>query len=104
MSSLGIGKSMRFAEVPEKASSTEPIRAGSVVLVTSDNDNTISNPLARKVLARWKGHGSDAEEFVINKKYGLPHDVIDPYQNGSNPELIYPMMIDLIEGRIPVIP
>jgi len=104
MSSLGIGESMRFAVVPEKASSTEPIRAGSVVLVTNDNDNTISNPLARKVLAQWKAHGSDAEEFVIDKKYGLPHDVIDPHQYGSNPELIYPLMIDLIEGRTPAMP
>jgi len=104
MSSLGIGESMRFAEVPEKASLKEPIRAGSVVIVTNENDNTISNPLARRVLAQWKANGSNAEEFVIDKKYGLPHDVIDPYQNGSNPELIYPLMIDLIEGRTPVMP
>jgi len=104
MSSLGIGESMRFAEVPAKASLIGPVRAGSVVLVTNDNDNTISNPLARKVLAQWKAHGSNAEEFVIDKKYGLPHDVIDPHQNSSDPELIYPIMIDLIEGRTPVIP
>jgi len=104
MSSLGIGETMRFAEVPEKASLREPIRAGSVVLVTNDNDNTISNPFARKVLSQWKAHGSNANEFVIDKKYGLPHDVIDIHQNGSDPELIYPIMIDLIEGRTPVMP
>lgn len=104
MSSLGIGESMRFSSIPSKQSSKEPIRAGSVVLVTNENDNTISNPLARKVLAQWEEHGSKAEEFVIDKKYGLPHDVIDTHQNGSDPELIYPIMIDLIEGRIPVMP
>jgi len=104
MSSLGIGESMRFAEAPEKASLKEPIRAGSVVLVTNENDNTISNPFARKVLSQWKAHGSNADEFVIDKKYGLPHDVIDIHQNGSDPELIYPLMIDLIEGRTPVMP
>jgi pimeloyl-ACP methyl ester carboxylesterase len=104
MSSLGIGESMRFSSIPSKQSSKEPIRAGSVVLVTNENDNTISNPLARKVLAQWEEHGSKAEEFVIEKKYGLPHDVIDTHQNGSDPELIYPIMIDLIEGRIPIMP
>ena len=104
MSSLGIGESMRFAEVPEKASLIEPIRAGSVVLVTNENDNTISNPFARKVLTQWIAHGSNADEFVIDEKYGLPHDVIDIHQNGSDPELIYPLMIDLIEGRTPIMP
>jgi len=104
MSSLGIGETMRFAEVPEKASLTEPIRAGSVILVTNENDNTISNPFARRVLEQWKAHGANAEEFVIDKKYGLPHDVIDIHQNGSDPELIYPLMIDLVEGRTPVMP
>jgi len=104
MSSLGIGESMRFASIASKESSKKPISAGSVVLVTNDNDNTISNPLARRVLAQWKAHGSNAEEFVIDKKYGLPHDVIDPHQYGSDPELIYPIMIDLVEGRTPIMP
>jgi len=104
MSSLGIGESMRFAEAPEKASLIEPIRAGSVILVTNENDNTISNPFARKVLAQWIAHGSNAKEFIIDKKYGLPHDVIDIHQYGSDPELVYPIMIDLIEGRTPVMP
>jgi len=83
---------------------TEPIRAGSVVLAANENDNTISNPFARKVLAQWIAHGSNADEFVIDEKYGLPHDVIDIQQNASNPELIYPIMIDLIEERTPVMP
>ena len=34
----GIGKSMRFAQVPRQASLTEPLRTGSVVLVTVENE------------------------------------------------------------------
>ncbi len=104
MSSLGIGESMRFANIAINESSKVPISAGSVVLVTNDNDDTISNPLARRVLAQWNAQGSKADEFVIDEKYGLPHDVIDIHQNGSDPELIYPLLIDLIEGRTPVMP
>jgi len=104
MSTMGIGESMRFAEVPRQASATEPLATGSVVLVINENDSVISNQTAQQVLSQWKANGADAEEFVFDAEFGLPHDVIDIHQEKGNPELVYPILIDLVEGRTPVMP
>jgi pimeloyl-ACP methyl ester carboxylesterase len=101
---IGIGESMRFAQVPRQASFTEPIRAGLVVLVTVENDSVVSNQMAHQVLAQWEANGANAEEFVFPAELDLPHDVIDIHQVKGNPELVYPILIDLVEGRTPVIP
>jgi pimeloyl-ACP methyl ester carboxylesterase len=104
MSTMGIGESMRFAQVPREASLTGPLGAGSVVLVTVENDIVVSNRLAHKVLAQWETNGAKAEKFMFDAKFGLPHDVIDVHQVKANPDLVYPVMIDLVEGRTPVLP
>lgn len=104
MSSMGVGESMRFADAPREASENNAMRAVSAVLVTNENDFVVSNSMARQVLHAWQTHGGQATEFVVDAKYGLPHDVIDIHQVGANPELVYPMMIDLVEGRTPAMP
>ncbi|HBY08102.1 MAG TPA: hypothetical protein DEH22_10070 [Chloroflexi bacterium] len=99
----GIGESMRFAQVPRQAAAQSPIRVGSVVLVTVENDSVVSNQMAHRVLAQWKANGANVEEFVFPAELGLPHDVVDIHQAKGNPELVYPILIDLVEGRAPVI-
>ena len=104
MSTVSIGESMRFAQLPREASTTKPFEAGSMVLVTIENDLVISNQLAQRVLSQWQANGSQVEEFVFDAKFGLPHDVIDIHQRKANPDLVYPVMIDLVEGRTPLLP
>ena len=103
-STVGIGEAMRFAQVPKEASTTEPPGAGSVVLVIIENDSVISNQTAQQVLDQWEANGANIEEFIFPTEFGLPHDVIDIHQEKGNPELVYPIMLDLVEGRTPVLP
>ncbi len=100
----GIGESMRFAQVPRQASAQAKLSVGSVVLVTVENDSVVSNQMAYQVLTQWEENGANTEEFVFPIELGLPHDVIDIHQAKGNPELVYPILIDLVEGRTPVIP
>ena len=104
MSTMGIGESMRFAQLPREQSTSEPLGAGSVVLVTIENDSVVSNRMAKDVLAHWAANGANTETFVFEAKYGLPHDVIDIHNRKANPELVYPILIDLVEGLKPVLP
>lgn len=75
-----------------------------MVLVTVENDSVVSNQMAQQVLTQWEADGADTDEFVFDAKFGLPHDVIDIHQTKGNPELVYPILIDLVEGRTPTIP
>jgi len=95
---------MRFAQVPREASTTEPPGAGSVVLVIIENDSVISNQTAQQVLDQWEANGANIEEFIFPTEFGVPHDVIDIHQEKGHPELVYPILIDLVEGFTPVIP
>ena len=104
MSTLSIGKSMRFARQPYNASERERPHAGSIVLVTIENDGVISNPMAYRVLEQWQANGSETEAFMFDAKFDLPHDVIDIHQEKANTDLVYPVLIDLVEGREPMLP
>ena len=104
MSTTGIGESMRFAQLPREASLSQPLGAGAIVLVTVENDLVVSNQMAQRILSQWEANGAQVDEFIFDSEFGLPHDVIDIHQNKANPNLVYPIMIDLIEGRTPLIP
>ncbi len=104
MSTMGIGESMRFAQSPRDDSLTKPSGTISIILVTVENDLVVSNRVAQRVLAQWEANGAQVDEFIFDAELGLPHDVIDIHQKKANPDLVYPVMIDLIEGRVPQIP
>jgi pimeloyl-ACP methyl ester carboxylesterase len=104
MSTMGIGESMLFAQAPREASLTQPVGAGAIVLVTVENDLVVSNQMAQRILSHWEANGAQVDEFVFDAELGLPHDVIDIHQKKANPNLVYPVMIDLVEGRTPQLP
>jgi pimeloyl-ACP methyl ester carboxylesterase len=104
MSSKGVGESMRFAQVARQGAATSPMAAGTFLLVTNENDVAVSNRVARQVNEMRRGLGAEVDEFIFDKEYGLPHDVIDVHQPTSDPEFVYPILIDLMEGRAPTLP
>jgi pimeloyl-ACP methyl ester carboxylesterase len=104
MSSKSVGETIRFGEVVRRAAQDHPMLAGSLVLVTNDDDLVVSNSMSRAVLKQWLSNGANATEFIFDAKYGLPHDIVDIHQTNQNTEFTYPILFDLVEGRTPSLP
>jgi hypothetical protein len=95
---------MRLGEAVRRTAVSNPMLAGSVVMVNNNRDTVVSNTMSRAMLGLWRGQGADAQEFVFDVKYGLAHDVVDIHDPFHNIELVYPVLFDLMEKRTPVLP
>ena len=72
--------------------------ARSVLLVTNAADPAVDSAAATAVAARWQANGaSDVETYEFPASLGLIHDLIDKDQPAQRTELVYPILIDLIE-------
>ena len=73
--------------------------AGSVVLVTNANDDDVDNGVAREVATAWQRHAPDrVATYEFPKALGLIHDVVDPIQAGSRTDVVYPVLLRLLQA------
>jgi hypothetical protein len=47
----------------------------------------------------WAADGASVHTSELPKTLGLPHDVIDPRQRIKRPDIVYPLLLDLIAGQ-----
>ncbi len=85
---LGLGQIVR-----ESADTAAP-RTATTTLVLNAKDPAIDNGAARDVLARWRAHGADADEFVFDN-LDVRHDIIEPTTYADAPTLVYPVLLRL---------
>jgi hypothetical protein len=58
----------------------------------------INHQLVALLAARWRSHGqARVDEYVFDAEEQLGHDIIDPLQKTAKPELVYPVLQQLIE-------
>ena len=70
-----------------------------VVLALNENDPVVNNAHARRRFEPLRALGIELEEFALQ---GMPpiHDLIEPQIPQEQTELVYPMVIDLIEQTL----
>lgn len=75
-----------------------PPRAGSTWMVTNANDSAVNNALCRAMVAAWQAHHTGrVHAHEIPRHHGIPHDCIDPNEEGAQPALVFPLLINLVE-------
>jgi carboxylesterase len=75
-----------------------PPAARSVALVTNIADQAVTLSPAERLAAAWARHGAAPRTYVFGAEHGLIHDVIDPDQERQQIELVYPVLLDLVDG------
>jgi pimeloyl-ACP methyl ester carboxylesterase len=74
----------------------------SILSVTNSRDPAVSNAATRGLMRRWARHGvTNIREFRFGRRIGPLHDVIGPYQPAARVDLVYPVMLDLIDAYDP---
>ena len=69
--------------------------AGEVIVVINPDDNQVDPGYVSSFASEWNERAGNVA-IVELPAVGLPHDVIDPDQPEGNPELVYPILLDLL--------
>lgn len=97
--SRGVGEMLRLGLAVERAARRGQPAARSLAVVTNASDKTVDNAITERVVRRWRRHGAQVAAYEFGPERGLIHDVIDPLQVRNRIDLVYPVLLDLIERR-----
>ncbi|HOG46422.1 MAG TPA: alpha/beta fold hydrolase [Anaerolineae bacterium] len=87
------------AAVQAKAKHKAPATRN-VLLVTNANDLSVDNRTAQRLVAAWQRAGAEhirCYEFPAG--LGLPHDLIDPAEPLQQTDVVYPVLVELLQGH-----
>lgn len=90
---------MRLGEVLAGAAEQSAPQAASLGMLLNDADFAVNNALARQLVAAWQAKGRTVDLEVLPRSDLLPHDLVDPRMPGARTELVYPVLLELIERR-----
>lgn len=90
---------MRLGEVLRGAAQKLPPQAGSLGMLLNDADFAVNNALARQLVTAWRAKGRLVDLEMLPRTALLPHDLIDPLMPGARTELVYPVLLEMIERR-----
>jgi carboxylesterase len=74
-----------------------PPQAGAILIVTNENEPSVQNGLTERLAQAWIAHGAEVSLHEFPKELNLPHDLIDPEHPYGHPEIVYPILIPLLQ-------
>jgi esterase/lipase len=100
-STRAVAQTMRLgAEVRAQADHVKPA-ASAIAVVTNANDRTVDAGAALALADLWNEHGAVIVRYSFNAALGLPHDLVDQGESCGDAKVVYPVLIALLEGRVP---
>lgn len=105
VSTRALGQTLRFgASVMNDVERASPA-VHDLAIVLNANDHTIDAAPPLRMAELWRERdGVHAVVYRFDAGLELPHDVIDVSQRCGMPELVYPVIIALLEARAPETP
>lgn len=95
----GLAAFITLATWTRRAARRRPPAAGSIAVVTNAADAQVSNIDTAELVAAWRTHGEQrVRTYEFERALGLPHDLIDPRTPGARPDLVHPVLLELIDG------
>jgi esterase/lipase len=94
-STKGLVATFLLARFVERSAHDRGPAAADVVVVVNPHDNQVDNGFVTGFASSW---GPQGVPVVTLPDQGLPHDVIDPDQPDGDTDLVYPILVDLLES------
>ena len=96
-STRGMGHVMKLGLVTLKQAKSKRPSAASITLITNAGDKAVDTAMSRGIAGAWERKGAAITKFEFPQHYQLPHELIDPTEEGARPEITYPKIIELAE-------
>ncbi|OJV02674.1 MAG: hypothetical protein BGO12_23280 [Verrucomicrobia bacterium 61-8] len=95
-----IGQVIILGQSVMRSARTEPPKAGHIIVVTTNADKAVNNHINKRLIALWQAKRPEAvTTHVFTKEENVMHDFIDPAQTYQKTDFVYPILINLMEGR-----
>jgi pimeloyl-ACP methyl ester carboxylesterase len=95
----GLAQQLRLGFAVQALARQGAPAARSIVVVTNGADLAVQNSLTDRLVADWQAHGANrVVTYKFPSSLQLDHDLIDPNRGNQKVELVYPKLIELIEG------
>lgn len=78
----------------------KPPAARSICMVLNDNDRLVNNEFALGMVYLWKSLHPAVQTYQFDIQHNLPHDLIDPTNPNQKINLVYPVLIDLVQSKL----
>ena len=90
---------MRVGQTVLDAAAREAPKAGRIVVVINDADETVSNAMIEDLARRWTNLAPDRTGiYRFDASLAVLHDLITPDRDGQKVDLVYPVLISLMSG------
>src|SRR5438105_3583360 len=97
-STRAYGALLGVSRLIEEGARTRRPKAGSIAVLLNANEPAVDNGPALRVVERWRARGAKVDVRELPVELGLPHDLIDPGNPAGNVGLVYPIVLDLLNG------
>lgn len=99
ISSRAVMNVLRLGFATRAHAARRPPAARSIVVVTNANDDKVDNAAALRMAQVWRASGAtDVTHYEFPAELGLHHDLIDPSEPGARPDVVYPKLVELMDG------
>jgi pimeloyl-ACP methyl ester carboxylesterase len=98
-SSRALGQLLRMSAATFAGALDRAPRVQELVLMTSKKDEAVSDLLAWELISLWRSKGLFRFTAVdFPKAMGIEHDMIDPAQKYQQTQIIYPILLNLLNS------
>jgi pimeloyl-ACP methyl ester carboxylesterase len=96
----GLAQQLRLGFAVRALASRGAPAARSIIVVTNGNDLAVENTVTADLVNTWRAHGAaSVVTYEFPKDLGIDHDMIDPHRDDQEVALVYPKLIELINGN-----
>ncbi len=78
------------------ANSVSP-ESENIMVINNANDHSVNNQVTLDLVNIWREHeNATVDVYVFEKELGLPHDIISVDRAASRPDIVYPVLLQLL--------
>lgn len=94
----GLAQALRMSIALMDAAREKPPVSPGIGMLLNEADDAVSMTMAKDLVIDWQRHGAEVNVQVLPLKLGLGHDLIDPHQPTGDPDFVYQVIVDMMNG------
>jgi hypothetical protein len=104
VASRAIGQFMLIGELTAELARDEAPHAKGLGVMVNEADTEVNRRLVDKLVDTWRRQGATVALDIVPLDLRLPHDLVDPRQEGANTEIAYGLIAKMLTDRTEATP